>query len=82
MALIPQSCNLDNEGHQALDEDVLQVFELYIDMNKEPKWDALLCNIVNNDGRLSQLSKNRVHELLKHESSLMAVLQKGWKNLI
>ena len=78
MAWILPSRDLDDKGHQALDKSVLKGFELHIELNREPDWATLLSNIVNNDMRLSRISREEVDELLKCESSLMAVLWKGW----
>jgi hypothetical protein len=78
MAQIPPSRDLDDNGHQALDKSVLKVFELYIELNREPDWAALLSNIVNDDMRLCRIPREEADELLKRESSLMAVLRKGW----
>jgi len=78
MARIPPSCDLGDKGHQVLDKSVLKGFELHIELNREPDWATLLSNIVNNDMRLSRISREEADELLKRESSLMAVLRKGW----
>src|SRR5882762_2941949 len=78
MARIPQARDLDDEGHQALDKTILKIFNLHVKFNQEPDWVSLLLVIVNNDTRLSTLSAEGANELLKRESSLMAVLQKGW----
>jgi len=78
MARIPPSCDLDDKGHQVLDKSVLKGFELHIELNREPDWATLLSNIVNNDMRLSRISREEADELLKQESSLMTVLQMGW----
>jgi hypothetical protein len=69
MARIPQSHDLDDQGHQALDKTVLETFNLHVEFNREPKWASLLSTIVNNDARLPE-----------RESSRMPVLQKGWIN--
>src|ERR1700736_3113972 len=77
MAQIPPSRDLDDESRQALDKSVLKGFELYIEFNREPDWATLLSNIVLNDMRLSsKISREEADELLKRESSLMAVLRK------
>jgi hypothetical protein len=78
MARIPPSRDLDDKGHQVLDKSVLKGFELHIELNREPDWATLLSNIVNNDMRLSRISREEADELLKRDSSLMAVLRKGW----
>jgi hypothetical protein len=80
MARIPPLCHgdLDDKDHQALDESVLKAFELHIELNREPDWTTLLLVIVNDDLRLSRISREEADELLKRESSLMAVLRKGW----
>jgi hypothetical protein len=78
MARIPSSRDLDDKGHQALDNSVLKGFELHIELNREPDWATLLSNVVNNDMRLSRISREEADELLKRESSLIAVLRKGW----
>jgi hypothetical protein len=75
---IPQTRDLDDKGHQALDKSILEALGLYIELNREPNWAFLLSSIVNNDARLSTLSVERAEELLKRESFLMGVLQKGW----
>jgi len=72
------SRDLDDKGHQALDKHVLKAFQLYVDLNREPDWAALLHVIVNDDMRLRRISQEEADELLKGESSLMAVIQKGW----
>jgi hypothetical protein len=77
MARIPQSHDLDDNSHQALDKTILKRFDLYIELNREPDWAFLLLAIVRGDGRLSWLSEERANELLKRESSFMTVLQKG-----
>ena len=70
--------DLDDKDHQALDKSILEALGLYIELNREPKWAFLLSSIVNNDARLSTLSVEGAEELLKRESFLMGVLQKGW----
>jgi hypothetical protein len=78
LARIPQALDLNDNGHQALDKTILKAFEVYFRLNLDPDWPFLLSNIVNNDTRLNTLSAEGADELLKRESSLMAVLQKGW----
>ena len=78
LARIPQVRDLDDKGHQALDKSILEALGLYIEFNREPKWALLLSIMVNNDARLSTLSVEGAEELLKRESFLMGVLQKGW----
>jgi hypothetical protein len=80
MARIPPSLDLDDEGHQALDKNVLDAFELHIEVNREPDWAFLLFFIVSDDMRLSRISQEGANELLKRESSLITVLQKGWND--
>ena len=78
MARIPPLRDLDDKGHQTLNKSILKGFELHIELNREPDWATLLSNIVNNDMRLSRISREEADELLKQESSLMTVLQMGW----
>jgi hypothetical protein len=78
MTRIPQSRDLDDQGHQALDDTILKTFRLYVQLNEEPDWASLLSSIVNNDARLRTLSVEGADSLLERESSLMPVLRKGW----
>jgi hypothetical protein len=78
LAQIQSARDLSNEDHQALDKDVLKSFGMYIKFKRVPSWDFLLCNIVNNDGRPPRLTIKQAEELVERESSLIAVLQKGW----
>jgi hypothetical protein len=80
MARIPPSRDLDDEGHQALDKDILNTFNLHVEFNREPRWASLLHVIVNSDIRLRGLTAEGADDLLKSESSLMPLLQKCWND--
>ena len=77
-ARIPKEYDLSDSEHKALDEDVLSNFGASIKHNEEPKWSALLKDIVNDDDRLKTMTTREAEELLRRESPLMTILKDGW----
>jgi hypothetical protein len=74
LALIPQVCDVDNKGHQALDKSILEALGLYIELNWEPNRAFLLSNIINNDARLSTLSVEGASLLLSLLNPLVKIV--------
>ena len=79
-ARIPKEYDLSDSEHNALDEVILSNFELLIELGREPRWPALLMNIVNDDDRLKMMTTKEAEELLRRESSLMPILKDGWND--
>ena len=79
-ARIPKEYDLSDSEHNALDKIILSNFELLIELGREPRWPALLKDIVNDDGRLKMMTTKEAEELLRRESSLMPILKDGWND--
>ena len=79
-ARIPKEYDLSDSEHEALDGDILENFELQIELGREPNWASLLSYIVIYDVRLKKMSIKEAEELLRRQSFLVPILQEGWTN--
>ncbi|KAF8219419.1 hypothetical protein L208DRAFT_1418246 [Tricholoma matsutake] len=68
-----------DDDHRALDVAIMKTFSANRKINEEPNLASLLSNITAGDKRLISLLWDEAEDLLTHQPSINAVLQKAWK---
>jgi hypothetical protein len=68
-----------DEDHKELDEETLIAFKSQRELNEEPSWPVLLCDLTTGDDRLVRLNVTKAGACLQDNSSILEILKKAWE---